>query len=187
MNEKFHNQASVRESFLFALLNKVTKEYKALLDFTRRSKPLKIVDIVELSNIPGETIFTIQLTNKNCILSLKASEIISKKYDLNDFNEFHADMIREAARGKLIDFLKITEKKPCYKIAEKKFDKTLQQYLFIIETKDNVRFRRTADELSNDKNLLLNMDIRDIYDIGFTEGCESILKEKAALLLAKCK
>lgn len=31
------------------------------------------------------------------------------------------------------------------------------------------------------------MNIHDIYDIGYTQGAEQILKEKTALLLAKNK
>ena len=183
MDKDYHSVQ--RQNFLLSLLKKITQEYKALLDFTKNTKPLKIVEIIELSNIPGETSFAIQLSNKNCIVPLKASAIIQNGYNLNDFNTFHADLIREAGKGRLIEFLKFSETKPLYKITAKKHDKSLQQYIYTIKTKDEIMFARTADELSEDKNLLLNMDIKDIYDIGYTKGCESILKEKTDLLLAK--
>lgn len=176
-----------RENFLMTLLKKITKEYTALLELIKHNKPFKIVKIIEISNIPGETLFAIQLTNKNCMVTLKAAEIIGNGYDLNSFNEFHANMIREAGKGNLIEFLQLSEKASTYRITEKRYDKASQQYIFTIETKDGIRFTRIADEISRDKTLLLNMDIKDIYDIGFTQGCESILKEKTALLLAKNK
>ncbi len=179
------NNLSPRESFLMSLLNKVMKEYKALLEFTRRTKPFKIIEIAHLSSIPGETQFMIQLANKNCILRLTAGEIISRGYNLNDFNEFHATMIHEAAKGKLIEFLAQSNQEPTYKVVSKKFDAKMQKYIFILETKDQQRFLRTADELTRDKNLLANMNIHDIYDVGYTQGSESILKEKMALLLIK--
>ncbi len=183
MDKDYHSDQ--RQNFLLSLLKKITQEYKALLDFTKNTKSLKIVEIMELSNIPGESSFAIQHSNKNCIVSLKASAIIQNGYNLNDFSAFHADLIREAGKGRLIEFLKLSQAKPLYKITAKKYDKNLQQYLYTIEAKDEIMFTRTASELSKDKNLLLNMDIKDIYDIGYTTGCESILKEKTSLFLAK--
>lgn len=187
MSNKYPNQITPRENFLLSLLHKVTKEYKALVEFTCRKKTLKIAEILELSSTPGESKFAIQFTNKNCVLHLTAAEIISQNYHLDDFNEFHAAIIKQAAHGKLIEFLKLSEKVCEYRIAVKRFDKSLQQYVFVIETKEQTRFTRTAEEIAADKKLLLNLDITDVYDIGFTQGCESILKEKAALLLAKHK
>ena len=42
-------------------------------------------------------------------LELSAAEILQKNYDLNDFNAFHAEMIRKAGTGKLFDFLKLSD------------------------------------------------------------------------------
>ncbi|GEM_PF-1264157 len=179
------NSLTPRENFLLGLLNKVIKEYKALLEITRKTKPFKIVEIIYLSNIPGETKFAIQLTNKNCVLQLTAADIITNGYDLNDFNEFHADMIRHAVQGKLIDFLKISNKKHLYKIISKKFDRETKQYIFTIENTDNKKIVRTAKELSQDINILSNIPIEDIYDIGYTEGSESIIAEKKMLSIEK--
>ena len=182
-----YSNLTPRENFLISLLNKVIKEYKTLLEHTRRSKPLKIVEILNLSTIPGETQFTIQITHKNSIVRLSAAEIINSNYNLKYFSNFHAEMIRQAAQGKIIEFLKLSEKEPLYKIISKRLDSEIQQYIFTIETKENIFFTRTAEELSRDKNLLSNISMQDIYDIGYTQGAESILKEKASLLLAKQK
>lgn len=179
-----YNKTNHRENYLLSLLNKVTREYKALLALTRRAKPLKITEIVKLSAVPGETTFAIQITYKNCVLYLTAAEIITG-YRLNDFNDYQAMIIQQAGLGKLIEFLKLSDDKPTYKIAAKKMDPARQEYIFTIATKDNLHFKRTAVELSSDKYLLSNLDFSDIYDIGYTQGCESIIKEKTALLLAK--
>lgn len=176
-----------RENFLMGLLHKVVKEYKTLLEQTRRAKPFKIIDIAQLSAIPGETEFVIQIANKNCVLHLTAAEIISASYNLDDFNDFHADMIRQAAQGKLVQFLKLAENDPIYKISSKKFDRETQQHIFTIETKEHVLFTRTAEELSKDINLLKNMGVSDIYEIGYTQGSESVLKEKLGIMLLKQK
>src|SRR3990167_2535834 len=116
------NKLTPRENLLFTLLNKFTKEYKVLLEFIRRTKPFKIVEILDISNIPGESRFIIQIANQNSILKLSAAEIISQGYNLNDFNEFHAEMIKRAAQGKLIQFLSIANDKASYKITSKRFD-----------------------------------------------------------------
>src|SRR5438477_3792354 len=109
MNNKqeYFNEPSFRENFLISLLNKIVREYKALLEHVHRNKPLKIVEILYLSSIPGETKFTVQITHKNCIVRLSAAEIIKTNYDLNDFSDFHAQMICQAAQGKLIEFLRL--------------------------------------------------------------------------------
>jgi len=170
----------LRENFLMSLINKLINEYKTLFNYVHL-KPFKIVEILSLSTIPGETKFAIQITHKNCILFLTAAEILQKNYDLVNFSDFHAEMIRKAGEGKLGEFLKLSEINPAYKIVSKRFDSELQQYVFTIEDKEATLFKRTAQELSNDKNLLLNIDINDIYDIGYTRGAESILKEKQDL------
>lgn len=180
-----YSNITSRENFLILLLNRIIKEYRALLTHIRHIKPFKIIEIIYISSIPGESKFTIQVSNKNSIVTLTAAEIISNGYDLNNFNFFHSEMIRQAAQGKLIEFLKLSEPKSTNKIISKRYDRDLQQFIFTIKTKDKVQFSRTADELANDKKLLTNMDINDIYDICYTSGAESILKEKTMLLLAK--
>ena len=189
MNHKqdYPSNLTPREGFLMSLLSKIVNEYKTLLEHTRRNKPLKIVEILHLSPIPGETKFIIQITHKNCVAHLTAAEIINENYDLTDFSDFHAEMIRQAAQGKLLEFLKLSEKKPAYRITSKRFNAKMQQFIFTIETKDNIRFNTTAEELSKNQDLLTNIGLQDSYDIGYTQGAESILKEKAALLLAKRK
>lgn len=185
-NQDYSHRLTPRENFLMSIINTLINEYKTLLSHIHM-KTYTIVEILSLSPIPGETRFAIQITHKNCILPLSAAEILQKKYDLNDFSNFHAKMIRKAGQGKLIEFLKLTEIEPTYKIISKRFDTELQQYIFTVEDKKSISFKRTAQQLSSDKNLLSNIGIQDIYDIAYTRGAESILKEKALLLLAKQK
>lgn len=184
IEQNLSNKFNPRENFLMAVINKLMGEYKALLNYFQM-KTFKIVDILSLSSVPGETIFIIQIAHKNIILQLSAAEILHKNYDLNDFSAFHAEMIRKAGEGKLFEFLKLSETEARYKISGKRFDQELQQYLFTIESNDGTKFKKTAEELANDKDLLSYIGIQDIYDIKFTQGAESILKEKALLLAIK--
>ena len=181
----YANKLTPRENFLISFLNKIIKEYKKLLEHAYSNKPFRIIEILHLSAIPGDTRFIIQITHKNSIAHLSAAELINSNYDLNKFSDFHAEMIRQAAQGKLLQFLKLPAKEPTYKIVSKRFDAKKQQYFFTIESEENIRFTTTAEELSKNKNLLSNIDRQDIYDIGYTQGTESILKENTSLLLVK--
>lgn len=163
------------------------EKYQTFTALSPRAKPLKILEICYLSNIPGETQFTIQITNTQAIVQLTAAEIVLSGYDFNDFSYFHAEMIRQAASGKLAEFLSLSKKEPLFKIISKKFDRTRLEHTFVIELKKNQTISRTTNEISSDKKMLFNMESEDIYDIGFTQGSESILKEKSAILLARQK
>jgi hypothetical protein len=178
-------QSRTRENLLMMIIQRLVREYKLLLYQFRGSKPLRIVEIVEISHEPGATQFLMQIASKNAFLQVSAADIISQGYQLHDFNDFHADMVRHAAQGKLLEFLHLSEQEPAYKIVSKKMDRDAQQYLFTIRGEDKTLFIRSADELSRDKDLLENLNIHDIYNIGYTAGSESILREKTALLLAK--
>lgn len=173
-----------RESVLVGLLNKIIKEYKALLSYTRQSKPFKIVEIYQLSNTPGETAFLIQVTNKNYAFRATAAQIIQRNYNLSNFNDFHAEMIKRAAQGTLVEFL---HQKSSYKIVSKRLDREIKQYVFTLETSENQYLTCTADEISKDKNILMNISKDDVYDVGYTQGSESIIKENKQMLIAKIK
>lgn len=174
------NSLTPRECFLMSLIHKLMKEYRTLSEAIRNIKPFKIIDIVKISNIPGETIFKIQITNKNLIINLKASEIILKEYDLNNFDSFHAEMIKNAAIGKLAEFLSVSTTPVC-KIISKTLDKKNREHVFTIEFEDEMLISRTAIEILNDKNLLSSMQMEDILEVGFTQGSESILREQYEL------
>lgn len=114
------DQLTPRESFLMALLKKVAAEYRALVEYTRHVKPLKIIDIVELSNVPGETKFAIQVTNKNAVIKLRADEIVLSVFNLDQFSDFHAEIIRQSLIGKLDNFFQMPiQNSPAYKIMSK--------------------------------------------------------------------
>lgn len=180
----FAKGSTPRENFLLALLNKVIQEYKKLQEEFRGIKPFKIVGINYLSRVPGETQFLVQPAYKNCAIKLTAAEIIGEGYDLKSFSDFHAELIRQAAKGKIIEFLGIREEEPEYRIASKMYSEEHNCYLFKICDRENIQFIRTADEIARDKALFRALSLTDVCDIFYTQGSESVIKEKAAMLLA---
>lgn len=170
-----------RENFLMNLLQKIIHEYKSLLEYTRKINPFKILKILYLSPVPGETRFLIQVSNKDVILKLTAAEIIHDNYDLDGFPGFHADMIRHAAKGSLMEFLKIDHNSYNYKIISKKYDRDHKNHIFTLETTDQLLFNATTEELSKNKDTLNNLKSDDVFDIGYTQATESIIKENIVL------
>ncbi len=65
--------------------------------------------------------------------------------------------------------------------ANKPFEKDYTEELEQIA----LSFTSSAAKLSKNKNLLANLSLQNLYDIGYTQGIESILKEKTAFLLMK--
>lgn len=162
----------------------VVNQYQSLRNITREAKAFRIIEITKLSALPGKSKFKIQVTNKSSILNLNARSIVNS-YDLDFFSNFHAQLIKKANDGKLIEFLDaLVTNEPLFKIASKKFDRASNQFIFTVTTKEKIMFDCTAGELSNNKHVLSNMNFQDIYDIGFTKGTETILNEKTAILLA---
>ena len=178
------NKLNPRENFLLSVIYKLINEYNSLRASLLGKKLFKIVAINTISPIPGETEFAVKVSNKNCVLELTAENLI-RDYNLSDFSDYHADLIRQAAQGKLIQFLKCHDSEPLYRIASRKLDRESKEYVFVIENKDKQHFPRTAVELSSEKDILMNLDWHDVYDVGFTQGMESIIKEKCAITLAK--
>lgn len=178
MNNQNKHIPTQRENLLLVLLNKVFREYKSLLLTMRKTKPYKIIEISRISNTPGETEFVIQITNKNAILKITAADIICNNYDLTDFTPFHQELIVQAAKGALATYLKLKERKPTYMISSKKYDKQTEEYVFTIESNYNTYFKRTGLELSKDDEILAKMYYKDIYDVGYSNGMQSICNEK---------
>lgn len=165
-------------NILIPLFRKFQENCKAFSELLRHQKPLKIVEIISMSDIPGETKFVIQIANKNSIISLSAGDLILGGYDLNHFSDFHAEMIRQAVTGNLMQYLAQSEKKQSHRIISKKYIRELQEYIFTIENKKNETIARTVYEITADKDLLYSMEFQDIFDVGYTVGSESVLKER---------
>lgn len=171
------NMQIAKQNLLIAFLQKALKEYKRLLDESRKGKPLKIVEISFLSDYPGETKFLIQVRNKNCVIELSAAEIFSEKYNLDDFNEFNASMIKAAAQGDLRNFLKIKPNNPEYKIVSKSVDRKKGQNLFTIKSTSGKNFVAAAKEVAAMREVINKLSPDDIYDIAYTRGYETAISE----------
>jgi hypothetical protein len=171
----------LRENFLLALLHKVFQEYKTLKDSIHRVKPFRIVEILKISKEPGNTLFLIKLSHKNCTVKLTAAQIIEQGYSLNDFNDFHADLIRQAALGRLLDFLNLDENKPINRIVSKRLNHEQNEFLYKISNATGIQFVRSANEIVQDNELFQSLNLKEVYDISFTQGYESAINEKINL------
>jgi len=165
---------------------KILGECKALIERRKKSNLLKIIEIKKLSSIPGESEFLIQVTNKNSVFTLKANNIFTDGYNISDFSDFHAELIRQAAVGKLIDYLQNPSlSKSTYTVLSKKLNRELNTYTYEIEDCTGTQFSCTADEIYANRTMLDEMHSHDIFDIGFTIGSESISRESKQLKAIK--
>ncbi len=77
--------------------------------------------------------------------------------------------------------------RPRFKISSKYLDRNGNEYVFILETCENKKIRRTAGEIAKEIDILSNLSFEDIYNVGYTHGIESILKERFDLSRLKDK
>lgn len=185
---KNKNRNEGKETLLMGLLKKITQEYRSLLEAYNKIitgiKPYKITEIVSFSDAPGETVFSIQVTNKNCEFKLSAGEIVRNNYNLDSFGKFHAEMIKHAAKGSLRAYLKMSEI-PKFSIDSKYIDRKSKKHVFYLKNSNESIFIKTAEEISMEENLLSNLPIKDIYDVAFTQGVESITNEEKEILRSR--
>jgi hypothetical protein len=142
---------------------------------------LRIID--EEINTSEETIFTLQLVGKNIISKLYAKDISNDKKLLKCFSPLDLLKILNASNRKLIQKRGNIILFPCrayYKLIAKNYNHTIQQTIFILEishANQVTKKRLTALEIANNPLILEKLSPQEIYDLGYTVGSETILRE----------
>lgn len=162
-------------------ISTIKAKYKLLQKANAHPFSLRIID--EEINANGETIFTLQLVGKNLVSKLPAKDISSDKKLLKSLSPIDLLKILNASnkkflkkRGNIILF-------PCqayYKLIAKNYNHTLQQTIFTLEISrahQITQEKLTALEIANNPLILEKLTPQEIYDLGYTVGSESILRE----------
>ena len=68
-----------------------------------------------------------------------------------------------------------------YRIVSKRLDRQSKKYIFTLQIAEDLYIDRHAEDISSDKNILYALKGEDIFDIAFTQGCESISEEMKLL------
>ena len=162
-------------------ISTIKAKYKMLQKANSYPFSLRIID--EEINANGETIFTLQLVGKNLISKLYAKDISSDKKLLKSFSPLDLLKILNATNKKFLQKRGNIVLFPCrayYKLIAKNYNHTLQQTIFILEisrANQITQKKLTALEIANNPLILEKLTPQEIYDLGYTVGSETILRE----------
>lgn len=162
-------------------ISTIKAKYKLLQKANICPFSLRIIDEEICAN--GEILFTLQLVGKNLVSKLYARDISNDK-----------KLLKALSPIDLLKILNISNKKflckreniilfPCqayYKLIAKNFNHILQQTIFTLEithATKNTQKKLTALEIANNPLILEKLTPQEIYDLGYTVGSETILRE----------
>lgn len=167
--------------YLENTISTIKIKYKSLQKANTSPFSLRIID--EKTNADGEILFTLQLIKKNIISKLYAKDISSDKKLLKLLSPLDLLKILNASnkkflkkRGNIILF-------PCqayYKLVAKNYNHIFQQTIFTLEishTNQITQKKLTGLDIANNPLILEKLSRHEIYDLGYTIGSETILKE----------
>jgi hypothetical protein len=162
-------------------ISTIKAKYKMLQKANAHPFSLRIID--EEINVNGDTIFTLQLVGKNLVSKLHAKDISSDKKLLKSLSPLDLLKILNASNKKFLQKRGNIVLFPCqayYKLIAKNYNHTLQQTIFILEisrANQITQKKLTALEIANNPLILEKLSPQEIYDLGYTVGSETILRE----------
>jgi hypothetical protein len=171
-------------------IKNVKLKYKSIQQVSSRSYPFRII-AQELVRGNTDIIYILQIVGKNLVSKVYAAELFNDKqllnalspYDLLLFlNSFNKKIV--CRKGNLLIF-------PCsshYKLVSRQYDHFTQQTIFtieIVQSGKTVQKKLTALQIVNNPFLLERLSAKETYEIGFTIGSETILKEIHQLMSFK--
>jgi hypothetical protein len=163
-------------------ISTIKAKYKSLQKANAHPFSLRIID-EEICTKNGETIFTLQLVGKNLVSKLYARDISNDKKLLKSLSPIDLLKILNTSNKKFLHKRENIILFPCqayYKLITKNYNHILQQTIFTLEiTRVNkiTRKKLTALEIANNPLILEKLTPQEIYDLGYTVGSETILRE----------
>lgn len=160
----------------------IKAKYKSLQKANAHPFSFRIID-EEVCTKNGETLFTLQLVGKNLISKLFATEISNDKKLLKSLSPIDLLKILNSSNKKILHKKKNIVLFPCqadYKLIAKNYNPILQQTIFTLEITHPskiIQKRLTALEIANNPIILEKLTSQEIYDLGYTVGSETILRE----------
>jgi hypothetical protein len=167
--------------FIEKYLKQLKLKYNLIKKANGNAFPLRII-AQEVSQTNHDITYTVQITKKNLIFKLQATELFRDQKLLSAFSPYE-----------LLKFLNHPKKKasnktnlvifPCqaqYKLIAKNFDYLSQQTLFVVEITQNQEVthkKLSALEIVNNPLIFQKLHPQETYEIGFAIGSEAILKE----------
>ncbi len=130
-----------------------------------------------------DTIYIIQVVGKNLVSKIYATKLFKDKQLLNALSPYDLLHILNISNKKNIDKkdkLLIFPSRAHYKLVSKSYDHNTQQTIFtlaITQPSKTTQKKLTAFEIISNPLILAKLSSQETYDLGFTVGSETILKE----------
>lgn len=129
----------------------------------------KISDLRQ--NRQGEHLVLVRLTNQATTFLCKPSLIVNDDKLLAGFCQRDVRAITYLATQEIFQ--------PKYQIISQQFCDTLKHIIFQIQQRGNPRLlKRSADQLSKDKNILTQLSQEDAHRVGFASAIEQSARER---------
>ena len=160
----------------------IKEKYKLLQKANTHPFSLRIID-EEVCKKNGETLFTLQLVGKNLVSKLYASDISKDKKLLKALSPIDLLKILNTSNKKFLYKRENIILFPCqayYKLTAKNYNHIIQQTIFTLEITRASKITQkklTALEIANNPLILEKLTPQEIYDLGYTVGSETILRE----------
>ncbi|TAK74961.1 MAG: hypothetical protein EPO11_06245 [Gammaproteobacteria bacterium] len=120
-------------------------------------------------NKNNEVVLHIKVINKLDVFLRKPSEIVANDYLLEGFSKKDIRMITYLATQEL--------HKPTHKITSHHHDDELDKIAFTLTKKDGKTYNMTADQVSQDKELINKLSQQDAHRIGYQLAIEQMILE----------
>lgn len=156
-------------------------KYKSLQKANSHPYSLRIINEAISKN--GETLFTLQIIGKNLVSKLYATDISNDKKLLKSLSPIDLLKILNIYNRNYLskkDNLILFPCKTYYRLVAKSYNHMLQKTFFTVEITraDKMTQKKlSALEIANNPLMLEKLTPQEIYDLGFTVGSETILKE----------
>ncbi len=159
-------------------MKKLTQILQTLLNSFRNNNHSRY-RVIEIFQDEHEDYFaTIQLTGKNQVMQMKTEDILSNDSLTDSFSP------RDIRTLTYLGYLSINS--PKYRILAQRLSEKDSRLLFAVQEKGKSTVTmKTADEISNDKEVIHNLDQKDAHLVGFAKGSENIVNEKRQLEQAR--
>ncbi|WP_342147459.1 hypothetical protein [Rickettsiella endosymbiont of Aleochara curtula] len=163
-------------------ISTIKAKYKSLQKANAYPFSLRIID-EEVCTKSGETLFTLQLVGKNLVSRLYAKDISNDKKLLKSLSPIDLLKILNTSNRKILHKMENVILFPCqayYKLIAKNYNHILQQTIFTLEisrVNKITQKKLTALEIANNPLILEKLTPQEIYDLGYTVGSETILRE----------
>jgi len=155
----------------FEWISWIFKKYQEIQLYVDRQGAFRIADIFQ--NEKGETILKIQVVGKAASFNCRPEEIVENDQLIEGFSRKD---VREITRLATEKFKKPT---PNYRIRIQDFSLALNKAIFKLSKSEKDKLlEKTAKEISDDTNLLDELNPKDAHRIGYITAKEELLQDK---------